>query len=70
MATKARQKRKQRRLTGLLIAVAGCCIPVIGLTVALSANERLVLSLVGSALAFAGITYFRSQVHQKVFAKR
>jgi hypothetical protein len=55
------------KLVGLLMAVVGWLIPLIGLTMTSNGSNgaRLTLCIVGIAISCVGIFYVLNQAHQK-----
>jgi hypothetical protein len=53
------------RLVGLLLAVVGWSIPVVGLTVTQSMGARFVLVVVGIGISLFGILGVLNKAHQK-----
>lgn len=55
------------KLVGLLLAVVGWLVPVIGLAMTsnTSTGARLTLCIVGIAISLVGILYVLNQAHQK-----
>ena len=52
------------RLVGLLLAVVGWLIPVVGLTVAQSLGARFVLVVLGIGISLLGILVVLNKAHQ------
>jgi len=53
------------RLVGLLLAVVGWLIPVVGLTVTQSLGARFTLVLLGIGISLFGILSVLNKAHQK-----
>jgi hypothetical protein len=53
------------KLAGILLAIAGWLIPVVGLTVTSSNAARLFLCVLGIAVALFGILGVLNKAHQK-----
>jgi uncharacterized membrane protein YgaE (UPF0421/DUF939 family) len=53
------------RLVGLLLAVVGWLIPVVGLTVAQSLGARFVLVVLGIGISLLGILVVLNKAHLK-----
>jgi hypothetical protein len=53
------------KVVGLLLAVIGWLIPVIGLTMTSSTGARMFLCILGIAISLTGILYVLNQAHQK-----
>jgi len=53
------------KLVGLLLAVAGWLIPVVGLTVTQSLSARFILAVVGIGISLVGILGVLNKAHMK-----
>jgi hypothetical protein len=53
------------RLVGLLLAVVGWLIPVVGLTVTQSLGARFALAVAGISISLFGILSVLNKAHQK-----
>jgi len=53
------------RLVGLLLAVVGWLVPVVGLTVTQSLGARFILVVLGISISLFGILSVLNKAHQK-----
>jgi predicted membrane channel-forming protein YqfA (hemolysin III family) len=53
------------KLVGILVAIAGWLIPVIGLTFTHSNSARLILCIVGIGISLVGVLGVLNKAHQK-----
>jgi uncharacterized membrane protein YgaE (UPF0421/DUF939 family) len=53
------------KLIGIVLALAGWLLPVLGLSMSGSNGVRLFLCILGIAISLTGILYFLNKAHQK-----